>query len=410
MTPPFPDESRGSNNDLVTTVSDDDMVESRSEVSPESTSSAPHNVVGSVAKQRILQAVSEYDLSISSLTVAEVELRCFERIVETVVHARHEDGDGVLYGGVHVWDEHGHVTLASGNSQSLASIANEIAVVLELHAPCQVPIHQSLCHSILLNHPEPFFTRLLRKGSVFNPLPQDVVFVGCVLYNKDSVGVGLLSVLWDGSDETSLPKELKNTLSLLAMEATEQLELRRILHTKNRAVIQMLQEQIRVLQRELVKTEEKDRTGGVILPSFGQVSQVTAMDLGRHPPSPFLQGEAGSTLSSDAPPRQPRRTALLPMFHNQDSANEQERSHLPDDYFATADAMGVDRTPVHKDDMERVAVVEGLEMQEIQPDDPVGMELKRITVRTRCRISPACLRELQTHEMLVVAGHVGSFI
>jgi hypothetical protein len=388
MTPPLPDET-SSNIDLVTTVSADEMVESRSEVSPdpEATSSAPRNVVGSMVKQRILQAVSEYDLSISSLTGADIELRGFERIAETIVQACDEcgggGGGGVLYGGVHMWDEHGHMTLASGISQTLASRGNEFAVVQELYAPCHVPIHQSLCHSVLLNHPEPFFTRVLRKGSSFNPLPQDIVFVGCVLYNKDSAEVGLLSVLWDGSDETSLPKELENALSVLAVGAMEQLELRRILLTKNRAVIQMLQEQVRVLQLQLAKTEDKDRAG-VILPSFGQVSQVTTMDLGRQTPSPFLQGDAGSTLSSDAPPRQPRRTALLPMFHNQDSANEQERAHLPDDYFAAADAMGIDRTPVHKDDMERVAVVEGLELHEIHPDDPIGMELKRITVRPSC--------------------------
>jgi hypothetical protein len=394
MTPPLPEESNKSN-DLVTTVSDDEMVESRSEISssdPESTSSAPHSVVvGSMVKQRILQAVSEYDLSISTLTHADdMELRGFARIAETIVHACHEcggGGGGVWYGGVHLWDEHGHVTLASGISQTLASRASEFAVVPELYAPCQVPIHQSLCHSILLNHPEPFVTRVLRKGSAFNPLPQDVVLVGCVLFNKDSVGIGLLSVLWDGSDETSLPKELENALSVLAVEAMEQLELRRILLTKNRAVIQMLQEQVRVLQLQFAKTEDRDGAGGVILPSFGQVSQVTTMDLGRHTPSPFLQGDAGSALSSDAPPKQPRRTALLPMFHNHDSANEQERSHLPDDYFAAADAMGIDRTPVHKDDMERVAVVEGLELHEIQPDDPVGMELKRITVRSYCNNS-----------------------
>jgi hypothetical protein len=339
-----------------------------------------------VAKKRIVFAVSDYDLSMSSLIDADMELQGFERIAESMVD---DLCPGSLYSAVQLWDETGHVTLAS-------RISSASGDSIFLDGRRQVPIEKSLCHSILLNSPQLVVTKLLRQGSAFNPLPQDVVFVGYVLYNKDSIGVGLLCLLWDGSDESSLPNEIESTLSKLAKETMQQLELRRILLTKNRAVIQMLKKQNSVLQLQLADPEasaRSSRRSNVVLPSFGPVNEVTTTDLRQHTPPRFQlqRKDTMSTLATvkssasssvDSAPRQPQRTAAMPMFHEADQiANAEQRAHLPDNYFAVSDAMGIDHTPVHKDDMDRVAALEGMELHEIQPNDPVGMELKRITVR-----------------------------
>jgi hypothetical protein len=342
-----------------------------------------------VAKKRIVFAVLDYDLSISSPIDADTELQGFERIAESMID---DCPPGSLYAAVQLWDEAGHVTLAS----CIAHVSSDSIFVdgSVLSKRRLVPIHQSLCHSILLNNPQPFVTKLLRQGSAFNPLPQDVVFVGYVLYNKDAIGVGMLSLLWNASDESTLPIEIESTLSKLAKETMQQLELRRVLLTKNRAVIQMLKKQNSVLQLQLADPEatNRSRNSNVVLPSFGPVHEVTTFDLCRHTPPRFqlqrkdtmstLATVKSSSSSVDSAPRQPQRTAALPMFHQADQiANAEQRAHLPDDYFAVSDAMGIDHTPVHKDDMQRVAALEGMELHEIQPNDPVGIELKRITVR-----------------------------
>ena len=121
--------------------------------------------------------------------------------------------------------------------------------------------------------------------------------------------------------------------------------------------------------------EESKLQSSIVLPAFGPVDEVTKLDIDRHKRSPFPTPE--EIKATGKPPR----TAMLPMFHNENSATAQERAHLPENYYATADAMGVDRTPVHKNYIERVAAVEAFELKDIPYDDLVGIALKRLTVR-----------------------------
>jgi hypothetical protein len=113
---------------------------------------------------------------------------------------------------------------------------------------------------------------------------------------------------------------------------------------------------------------------GIILRGFGPIHDVTQFDV--------MQYESSPTLTSNGPNRQ--RTAMLPIFHNEFSANREEntqyKEHLPENYYKTLDELQIDHTPIHIHDAERVALVESFSLRSITPSDPTGVALRRLTV------------------------------
>jgi hypothetical protein len=84
----------------------------------------------------------------------------------------------------------------------------------------------------------------------------------------------------------------------------------------------------------------------------------------------------------------PLRTATLPsLVNNENRATRgEEMAHLADDVWEFLDSTGCDRPPIHKNDMERVAVIEEMGIKDIPFDDPVGVALKRLVVRSNKHI------------------------
>jgi hypothetical protein len=115
----------------------------------------------------------------------------------------------------------------------------------------------------------------------------------------------------------------------------------------------------------------------VVLSGYGPIRDVTQYDVSQYEPSP-------TSLSKQENDSTRQRTASLPMFHNEYSANRIEnlqfREHIPDNYYSIADQMKIDHTPIHINDADRVALLESFSLQSIVPTDPTGIALKRITV------------------------------
>ena len=130
----------------------------------------------------------------------------------------------------------------------------------------------------------------------------------------------------------------------------------------------------------------------VVLCGYGPIHDVTRYDVAHYEPPPtnvLKTGELDRNDSSALPVKRESRprTAMLPIFHNEFSANRMENSkykdHLPDNYYSTADQLKIDHSPIHIHDANRVALLESFSLQSISPSDPTGIALKRITVCKR---------------------------
>jgi hypothetical protein len=307
-------------------------------------------------ERKIFDALSAYDLSPKT---DSSELEVFGRIADRILKECN-----ALYAGVHLLDTDGHLSLSSrafldGDRESEPSTERR-------HAP----IESSQCWKVILAGTDDFIVEPIGRGqSPFNKSNRESKYVSCVTVNKEGLRVGVVCAVLDRDD--TVVERIVSVLKELAVDVMLQLELRRIFLERDYSLIDMHMVQIRALSRELADSKAGP---SVVLPSFGPISAVTSLDIDRRERSPFPMPEEIVTTGK------PARTAMLPVFHNEDCANDQERRHLPDDYHALGDAMGVDRTPVHKNDIERVAAVEAFELKEIPFDDPTGVALKRITV------------------------------
>jgi hypothetical protein len=127
----------------------------------------------------------------------------------------------------------------------------------------------------------------------------------------------------------------------------------------------------------------------IVLRGYGPVHDVTLFDVIQYDPSPTHASTCVgidpcdlSKITGDGASNQ--RTAMLPIFHNEFSANRMEntqyKEHLPDSYYCSADQMNVDRSPLHIHDADRVALLESFSLHSITPSDPTGIALKHITV------------------------------
>jgi hypothetical protein len=128
----------------------------------------------------------------------------------------------------------------------------------------------------------------------------------------------------------------------------------------------------------LVTRKDNDHIDAkVVLRGYGPINDVTEIDVLRYEPSPT------NVLLK---PQHPRRSSMLPIFHNEWSANRIEnlhyKDHIPENYYHMADQLNSDHTPIHIHDAERIALVESFSLQSITPTDPTGIALKRITVRS----------------------------
>lgn len=312
-------------------------------------------------KASIVQAVSDYDFSEGT---ESIELAGMDRIAEEVIEKL-----DAIYAGVNLFDSNGHLALSSRtrdlHDRSFPASTNRV------HA---LP-GDSICHSVILNESSDFVSQTMEKDSPSNPWQHEMLYVGHMIENHEGVRVGVVCACLDSEDEV-MNENVGSILKKLSIDVMQQLDLRRILMERNISAIQSLQFQNHALARQLKDCCTgasccKISTPSVVLPACGPLREITTFDVALQEDSPFL--------STDLP----RRTSTLPIF-NGNSANEQEMSHLPDDYFAIADSMSVDRTPVQKNDMERVAAIESFELKEIPHDDATGIALTRTTVSRWC--------------------------
>ena len=61
-------------------------------------------------------------------------------------------------------------------------------------------------------------------------------------------------------------------------------------------------------------------------------------------------------------------------------ASEDEMKHIPGNFYDVPDSLGVQRTPVASDDMQRVAILEALGLKSLKHDDPTAVSIKQLVV------------------------------
>lgn len=297
-------------------------------------------------KQELFEAAASYELTEDT---PDDQLECFGRTASKALalcRAR--------YAGVHLLDDDGHTALAS----RLCSCNDGVEVLRteRMHAPREL----SSCYGAILGEESDFVVRPLDPEKTPLPTPEDgAQYIAHIIKTPEGKRIGVVCAVVDKDREHDKREERYTILKELAAETEEQLRLRKVLLDRNK----MLRDQINEL-----KAMKKDE----VVQSHGPVRAITQQDLDRREswyPMPDELAASGK----------PRKSSALPLIQEM-RAKPEEMIHLPDDFYALADAMGADHAPIPRDDMERVAVLESLGLPNLTHDHPTGTALKRLVV------------------------------
>jgi hypothetical protein len=223
-----------------------------------------------------------------------------------------------------------------------------------MHAPREL----SRCYGAILGNDDYIVQSLDPKKTPFPISDQGADYVAHIIKTPEKKRVGVVCTLVEG-DVVEKQEERQAILKELAAEAEDQLRVRKVLLDRNKVLTEQIQ------QLKISKEIE-------VLPSHGPVRAITQEDIDRR--------ESWFPLPEELAKREtPRKSSTLPLVQEV-QATPEEMGHLPDDFYALADSMGADHPPIGKDDMERVAVLESLGLNELMHDHPTGIALKRLVV------------------------------
>ena len=308
------------------------------------------------------------------------ELEGFDRIVEKMATAVQQqrklcgkktvenDGDDdtydCYYAAFNLLDPDGHVALSSRSywAGDTTQLNKE-----RLHGPKEA----SRCYKALLCTPSSqnqVLHKLEPGRSPFLPNDKAGTYISHAARNAQNQKVGTLCMLVDTTKDDAVERS-QQLLSKLASEAEEQLETRRVLVERNRKLRQQID------QAKNSNTADNSASTSIVLPAYGPIKAVTRDDVARRRSSVFPTQEEIAASGNKI------RTAKLPIF--QDSsllASDQDMTHLPKNFWDMSDHFECDRTPIRKDDMERVALVEELGLKHISPHHSAGKGLTRLAV------------------------------
>jgi len=180
-----------------------------------------------------------------------------------------------------------------------------------------MPHENNICSAFVIQHEGDYIV-------TETPPETDVgdVYVGHVLKNDAGERVGVLCHILLGKDSPADPDNQRNLMAELAKVAEEQLRLREAIVARKAT----LSSQVKFAKESLESRKQQP--------------------LG--PPFPDL------------------------------ATNPEDLLHLPPDFFDVADGLGMPRPPIGKNDMERVAAVAELGLQNIQPDSEIASQLRNL--------------------------------
>jgi hypothetical protein len=301
-------------------------------------------------REKLLKAVEEYTIT---MCTSSEELAAFDRIASK---AFTECGASACYAAVNLLDGEGHLSAAC------RAISSGSEGIITQEKPCLVPKDMSACYrAILAEESDLIYLPLLPDTTPFNTNAGDKSFeyMAHIVKSEKGERIAVVCVVRERVEDAKERERTEHILKELADEAEDQLQLRKLLLNRTKA----LQEQINAQKRQ-----PQDE---FVLPPYGLLKPVSAEQVKqRKLPFPMPDEVAASGKQ--------RRSAHLPVY-NESLATEEEMAHLPTEYWNMIDSVGGDRTPVYKNDMERVAIVESLGLDKLLPSHPTALALKRIT-------------------------------
>lgn len=281
-----------------------------------------------------------------------VDLEAYDQISNRCFY---DDTDGAVYAGV-------HLVLDNGNQLALGSRMlkdGEIAS-RRLHQPK----HLSLCSAIFNDGSDTEFytmqypTKL--KGSVFDEI-SPLTYTGYVITNESGERVGIVCRL-----DHCYPCEIdepsrKAFLKQIAKETEFQLRLRKSYLERKQSL------DLKINQDDLLLPEVPTISPRAQQPSKSPSTTKRRLSIGDILPFPAINHVR----------QELRSTHTMPIFQ-QGLASGMESAHLPSNFYDAVDRLGVPRPPIGKDDLERVAAIEALQLRDIEPGDEIAVYFKRI--------------------------------
>jgi class 3 adenylate cyclase len=249
-----------------------------------------------------------------------------------------------------------HLVLNNGNQLALdTKILKDGQVITN---KLTVPRKLSVCSGLVNDGRNQDYYKVLLPQEIQMGLIQDttpMTYTGHVLKSLSGKRVGMVCMVDRCSPADVVDIDRETFLRQMAQETEYQLTLRKQLLERKKK----LEGQISECQNETVLPAH-----GPLKPVFGsQVSQ-------------RLRKQSPIDFTELIPQPAEKATHKLPIFQNM--ASEEEKVHLPTNFYDSVDEVSAPRPPIPKHDMERSAAVEALGMTDINPQDEIALHLKSL--------------------------------
>ncbi|KAL3902973.1 MAG: hypothetical protein SGILL_010625 [Bacillariaceae sp.] len=295
--------------------------------------------VDPVKTSKVLQ---ELDLT---PTTPEQELKGFKKIPEWMM----AKFPRALYAGIHLYHPEGH-EIVSGCLKDDTTNFNEVPMDW-VHIDKAV----SKCHEFLTNSDEIYFEDpdSCHEGKKYD-------YHGYALCDDDDVPIGVLCAIFPPDSPAEPDDRVEDILKDLTRQAEEEVAVRKTLLARRDTLIRQI-ESIEENRRESQKDQE-------ILPPVGPVAAVKLSDIeGREIVYP-----------NSAAGRNSFRGSELSIVQAAKTDRNEDLELFPEDFYAKTDAAGLDRSPIGRGEMERLAIFEQLQLDQIRPNDPAGIAIKKL--------------------------------
>lgn len=266
-----------------------------------------------------------------------------------------------------------HFENRKGMNNLATAFPPEVQATLPAKMRCHFdqPNDLEICRRFVLGQNEEYYEEFIpREVAIANGLQECGRYYGQVI-KLGNLRVGTIcSIVEERNWANTTDAYRKASLGFLASVMEQQLERRQVLLQRN----QNLREDI-----EQLKNSGVDQ---VLAPPFGPIKAVLASQVSaRETLFPYPGAGMGQDNGHPTSSAFTRRSAHLPAWHFTQQASEAERAHLhPNSLEADTLFHGVemDRTPIGKHDLERVAQASAMQILQIDPLSPEAQTIQSL--------------------------------
>lgn len=268
-----------------------------------------------------------------------------------------------------------HFENRKGMNNLATAFPPEVQATLPAKMRCHFdqPDDLEVCRRFVLGQNEEYYEEFVpREVAIANGLQECGRYYGQVI-KLGNLRIGTIcSIVEERNWANTTDANRKASLQFLASVMEQQLERRQVLLQRN----QNLREDI-----EQLKNSGVDQ---VLAPPFGPIKAVLASQVSTRETLFPYPGAAAGLGQDDGHPTSSaftRRSAHLPAWHFTQQASEAERAHLHPNYME-ADPFGssleMDPTPIGKNDLERVAQANAMQILQIDPLSPEAQTIQSL--------------------------------